>query len=80
MTVTTSDRNPHRGSVYDDYAARDARIVQLQAQVFDHTGHVRRGMSRARAWSFIAEINYLRERNGWKTLDMSGRWYLRADR
>lgn len=62
-----------------EYAARDARIVTLQAQLFDHTGHVRKGQSRDDVKSLIDQINFLRERNGWPPLDMAGRWIPRGE-
>jgi hypothetical protein len=55
-------------------AYRDARIITLQAQLLDHTGHVRRGMSRDAVRSTLDEINRMRELNGWKPLDMRGRY------
>lgn len=59
-------------------AARDAMIIGWQNQLFDHTGYVRRGLSRDDARILVSEINALRERNGWKPLDMTGRWRRRA--
>ena len=55
-------------------AQRDARIVQAQAELLDHTGHVHRGLPRQRALALVAEVNELRAANGWKPLDMTGRW------
>ena len=52
----------------------DHRIIRLQARLLDHTGHVTRGMSRDDARINLDEINRLRALNGWKLLDMTGRW------
>lgn len=53
------------------------RIANLQSTLLDHTGHVYRGTPRAEARSLVAEINSLRERVGWRPLDMTGRWHRR---
>jgi hypothetical protein len=55
-------------------AYRDARIITLQAQLLDHTGHVWHGMSRDAVRFTLDEINRMRELNGWKPLDMRGRY------
>lgn len=57
-----------------DTSARDASIVGLQAELLDHSGHVNRGLTRERARALVEEINALRTANGWKPLDMTGRW------
>jgi hypothetical protein len=49
------------------------RICRLQVGLFDHTGHVRRGTSRADGRMLVDEINRERARVGWKSLDMTGR-------
>jgi hypothetical protein len=54
-------------------AARDTRIIRMQAQLLDHSGHVTRGLSRDDARILLDEVNFLRERNGWQPLDMTGR-------
>ena len=59
------------------FAARcrnDAQIIRLQGQLLDHTGHVRADLARAEAQELVAEINRLHAENGWKPLDMAGRW------
>lgn len=56
------------------FAQRDASITATQAQLLDHSGHVRRGLSRDDARMLLDYVNWLRERNGWKSLDMTGRW------
>jgi hypothetical protein len=55
-------------------AARDARIVTLQARLLDYTGHVTPGLPRAEALALVEEINALRVANGWRPLNMEGRW------
>jgi hypothetical protein len=54
-------------------AARDTRIIRMQAQLLDHSGHVTRGLSRDDTRILLDEVNFLRERNGWQPLDMTGR-------
>jgi hypothetical protein len=49
------------------------RIARLQAVLLDHTGHVRRDLSRAAAQTDLAEIKGLRAAVGWRPLDMTGR-------
>ena len=59
-------------------AQRDAEIVRLQAELLDHTGHLTRGLTRARTQELIASINFLRDANGWRRLSMKGRWRRRT--
>jgi hypothetical protein len=54
-------------------AARDARIVNLQTELLDHSGHVNPGLTPARRAELVAEIDALRAANGWRPLDMTGR-------
>jgi hypothetical protein len=50
------------------------RIITRQADLLDHSGHVRRGLGRDQARVLVSEINLLRGLNGWAPLDMAGRW------
>lgn len=60
-----------------EIAKRDAAIITLQSRLLDHTGHVTRGLARTDARNLLGEINALRAANGWKPLDMAGRWQRR---
>lgn len=44
------------------------RIANLQNDLLDHTGHVRKGTSRDDRKMLVDEINRLREKVGWKPL------------
>jgi chromosome segregation ATPase len=61
-----------RGSL-SERAYRDARIITLQGRLFDHSGHVTRGLSRDAKRALFDEINYLREANGFASLALPGR-------
>jgi hypothetical protein len=50
------------------------RIGNLQVSILDHTGHVRRGLSRDDVRITVDEIQRLRGLVGWKPLDMTGRY------
>lgn len=63
---------------FEETCRRDARIVCLQNDLLDHSGHVRRGLGHDEARRLIDDINGLRQANGWKHLDMSGRWFPRG--
>ncbi len=47
------------------------RICCLQTELFDYTGHVRKGMSRDDRKRLVNEINRMREMVGWKLLKTS---------
>jgi hypothetical protein len=49
------------------------KVVQLQNELLDDTGHVRRGMASKRVLDLIDEIDKLRAAVGWKPLDVEGR-------
>jgi hypothetical protein len=52
---------------------RDARIVQLQSELFDYTGHVRRGMTKQQGDLLLWELNRLRRENRWDEVSLTGR-------
>lgn len=59
---------------FDEDTSAITRIARLQNQLLDHTGHVARGRSRDDTRIDLDEIQRLREKVGWKPLDMTGRW------
>lgn len=58
---------------FDQTTSHITRIANLQIQLFDHTGHVRRGTSRDDRRMLVDEIQRLRALVGWGPLDMTGR-------
>jgi hypothetical protein len=62
------------GMTFNESTAVITRIGNAQAELLDHSGHVNRGLGRAKANELVGEINNLRHRVGWKPLDMAGRW------
>lgn len=54
-------------------AGRDAKMIALQAELLDHTGHVRSGMAAGSARRLVWQINALRAANGWTPFSMGGR-------
>jgi len=54
-------------------AQRDAEIVRLQAETFDHSGHVYAGLPTSRRRALVNRINALRKANGWSPINMKGR-------
>jgi len=55
-------------------ARRDARIICLQSELLDHSGHVWADLPARRARVLATEINSLRRAAGWRPLAMRGRW------
>lgn len=49
------------------------KVVQLQNELLDDNGHVRRGIPSKRVLEMIDEIDKLRAAVRWKPLDMEGR-------
>ena len=56
-----------------EIAQRDARIITLQAELLDHSGHVWPELTAGRRRNLVSEINALRAANHFKPLDMRGR-------
>jgi hypothetical protein len=50
------------------------RMRYLEREVFDHSGHIQRGVTLARAEKIIALINDVRHVLGWLEIDLGGRW------
>lgn len=59
---------------FDQTTQHLTRLVRLQTQLLDHTGHVVRGLSRDDARVTLDEIQRVRALLGWKPLDMTGRY------
>lgn len=59
---------------FDEHTVVITRITTAQNELLDYTGHVNKGLPRARARELATTINDLRASIGWKTLDMGGRW------
>ena len=57
----------------NETAKRDARIVTLETELLDHSGHVRPEITTAQRRRLAREINVLRAANGWAPLNMLGR-------
>jgi hypothetical protein len=50
------------------------RVKYLERELFDDSGHLRRGMTPERADETVALINHLRRALGWLEIDLEGRW------
>jgi hypothetical protein len=84
----TKDINPSSTAVQDrascrpistvltgaDKTAAVTRVRYLEGQLFDDRGHVRRGLTPARADEIAALINGLRQALGWLEIGMDGQW------
>lgn len=60
-------------TTFDQTTSLITRIARLQVELFDHTGHVRRGMPRDDRRITLEEIQRLRALVGWAPIDMTGR-------
>jgi hypothetical protein len=60
-------------STFDEGTKDITRITFFQNQLLDHTGHTVRGLTRDDKRMLVDEIQRLRQRVGWKPLDMTGR-------
>jgi hypothetical protein len=49
-------------------------VRYLERELFDDSGHIRRGVTPARAEEIVALINSLRQALGWLEIDLDGRW------
>jgi hypothetical protein len=54
--------------------AAAAKVRYLERELFDDGGHIRRGVTPARAAEIVALINDLRHALGWLDIDLDGRW------
>ena len=50
------------------------KVRYLEGELFDDAGHVRRGLTPARADEIVALINNLRQALGWLEIDLDGQW------
>lgn len=50
------------------------RVRYLERELFDDGGHIRRGLTAARADEVVGLINHLRRSLGWLEVDLEGRW------
>jgi hypothetical protein len=60
-------------STFNEICKRDARMISLQAELLDHSGHVWPNLPQARRRALVSEINQLRGANGFALLDMRNR-------
>jgi hypothetical protein len=57
-----------------DKTAAVTKVRYLERDLLDDSGHVRKGVTLARAAEIVAEINDLRQVLGWLQIDLDGRW------
>jgi hypothetical protein len=50
------------------------KVRYLERQLFDTAGHIRRGVTPARADEMAARINSLRQALGWLEIGLDGQW------
>ena len=50
------------------------RVRHLESELFDESGHLRRGITRVKAEQVVARINDLRHALGWLEIEPSGQW------
>ncbi len=50
------------------------KVRYLERELFDESGHIRRGIKRAAAEKKVALINDLRHALGWLEIDIDGHW------
>ena len=50
------------------------KVRYLERELLDDDGHVRKGMTAARADEIVDLINELRRALGWLEIDLAGRW------
>ena len=84
----STDLNPSRTAVEDrvtcrmvstvlpraEKTAAVTKVRYLERELFDDGGHIRRGVTPARAEEIVALINNLRQALGWLEIDLDGRW------
>jgi hypothetical protein len=57
-----------------DKTAALTGVRYLERELFDDTGHLRRGITAETANDAVALINHLRRALGWLEVDLDGRW------
>jgi hypothetical protein len=57
-----------------DKTAAVTKVRYLERELLDDDGHIRRGVTLARAEEIVALINDLRQVLGWLQIDLEGRW------
>jgi hypothetical protein len=81
-SIAVEDRAPDRmvSTVLPraEKTAAVAKLRYLERELFDDGGHVRRGVTPARAEGIVVLINDLRRALGWLEIDLDGRWRWRA--
>jgi hypothetical protein len=50
------------------------KVRYLERELFDDSGHIRRGVTPARAHEIAARINDMRQALGWLQIGLDGRW------
>jgi hypothetical protein len=50
------------------------RVSCMEHDVFDESGHVRRGFSRSEVEDTVAQVNDMRRALGWLEINLDGRW------
>ena len=50
------------------------KVRYLERELFDDSGHIRRGVTAVRAHEVVALINDLRRALGWLEVDLEGKW------
>jgi hypothetical protein len=50
------------------------KVRYLERELFDDSGHIRRGISRSAAEEMVVLINDLRHALGWLEIDIDGHW------
>jgi hypothetical protein len=78
LSTAVEDRVTHRD---DSTVLRRAqktsavtKVRYLERELFDDNGHIRRGVTSARAQEIVAVINDLRQALGWLEIDLDGSW------
>jgi hypothetical protein len=57
-----------------DKTAAFTRVRYLERELFDDSGHLRRGVTPEHADETVTFINHLRRSLGWLEIDVDGRW------
>ena len=57
-----------------DKTAAVTKLEYLERELFDSEGHIRRGVTPARAEEIVSLINHLRQGLGWLEIGLDGRW------
>ena len=50
------------------------KVRYVERELFDDSGHIRRGINRATADEMVVLINDLRHALGWLEIDLHGQW------